>query len=127
MTMDKVFKLMILMFALVMQISFAKVQLILDDEIDFRQKQGVVNGKITYGNYSFQGIGNYNVDSKNSVLFEIDRLMNNGKVYTLTNKPAITRQLKNANAKMAKGQALTLQGENQREFQEFSQIVANAP
>ncbi|TLD95414.1 hypothetical protein LS71_008385 [Helicobacter jaachi] len=107
--------------------SSAAISLITDDDIMFRSKEGVLNGKIAYDNFSFQAIGTYKVDSKKNVTFEIDRLMNNGKIYTLMSKPKLTRKLKDSNTKLPKGQNLSLSGENQKEFQEFAQIVANAP
>lgn len=121
--MKKIFFSIFVLFGFASQ-AFADLSLILDDEINFKSKKGVVNGKIAFGNVAFQGIGNFTVDKNNKATIKVDRLMNNGKIYSLKNIPKFTKVLKNKKIKLPKGTTITLKGEKQEEMKELASKAA---
>lgn len=107
-----------------LSLAYAKIEIALEDEISFRNASGTLTANITYDNQKMQGIGTYRVNNK-KVIFSIDRLSQNGRLFTLKQPPSIVRQLKSENAKLPKGSLITLKGENPNEFKEFATILQN--
>lgn len=107
-----------------LSLAYAKIDITLEDEISFRNASGTLTANITYDNQKMQGIGTYRVNNK-KVVFSIDRLSQNGRLFTLKQPPSIVRQLKSENAKLPKGSLITLKGENPNEFKEFATILQN--
>lgn len=117
-------KKVILVLVSALSLAYAKIDIALEDEISFRNASGTLTANITYDNQKMQGIGTYRVNNK-KVVFSIDRLSQNGRLFTLKQPPSIVRQLKSENAKLPKGSLITLKGENPNEFKEFATILQN--
>lgn len=101
----------------------ANIDIILEDEINFANSQGVLNAMVTSNNQTFQALGTYKVGKDLKVIFEVDRLMKGQKLSMLDKKPKVTRRINSTNAKLAKGTKLTLKGENKKEFKDFAEQV----
>ena len=101
----------------------ANIDIILEDEINFANAQGVVSANVIYNKQTFQALGTYKMSKDLKVVFEVDRLMKGQKLSILDKKPRVTKRLNNANTKLPKGTKLTLKGENQKEFREFAEQV----
>lgn len=114
-------------FALLLSVSLvnADVNLIIDEDIFFKNKQGNFSGKLAYQNQAWQAIGNYKVNQENKVLLSIDRLSSGGRIYELKQKISTLRQLKSTNTKLPKGANVIFKGENEAELRDFSKIVEN--
>lgn len=114
-------------FGLIFSVSLvnADVNLIIDEDIFFKNKQGNFSGKLAYQNQAWQAIGNYKVNQENKVLLIIDRLSSGGKIYELKQKISTLRQLKSTNTKLPKGANVIFKGENETELRDFSRIVEN--
>ena len=114
-------------FALLLSVSLvnADVNLIIDEDIFFKNKQGNFSGKLAYQNQAWQAIGNYKVNQENKVLLTIDRLSSGGRIYELKQKISTLRQLKSTNTKLPKGANVIFKGENEAELRDFSKIVEN--
>lgn len=117
-------KKLLLVLVSALSLAYAKIDITLEDEISFRNASGTLTANITYDNQKMQGIGTYRVNNK-KVIFSIDRLSQNGRLFTLKQPPSIVRQLKSENAKLPKGSLITLKGENPNEFKEFATILQN--
>lgn len=117
-------KKLLLVLVSALSLAYAKIDITLEDEISFRNASGTLTANITYDNQKMQGIGTYRVNNK-KVVFSIDRLSQNGRLFTLKQPPSIVRQLKSENAKLPKGSLITLKGENPNEFKEFATILQN--
>ncbi len=117
-------KKLLLVLVSALSLAYAKIDITLEDEISFRNASGTLTANITYNNQKMQGIGTYRVNNK-KVVFSIDRLSQNGRLFTLKQPPSIVRQLKSENAKLPKGSLITLKGENPNEFKEFATILQN--
>lgn len=117
-------KKLLLVLVSALSLAYAKIEIALEDEISFRNASGTLTANITYDNQKMQGIGTYRVNNK-KVIFSIDRLSQNGRLFTLKQPPSIVRQLKSENAKLPKGSLITLKGENPNEFKEFATILQN--
>lgn len=114
-------------FGLIFSVSLvnADVNLIIDEDIFFKNKQGNFSGKLAYQNQAWQAIGNYKVNQENKVLLTIDRLSSGGRIYELKQKISTLRQLKSTNTKLPKGANVIFKGENEAELRDFSKIVEN--
>lgn len=117
-------KKLLLVLVSALSLAYAKIDITLEDEISFRNASGTLTANITYDNQKMQGIGTYRVNNK-KVVFSIDRLSQNGRLFTLKQPPSIVRQLKSENAKLPKGSLITLKGENPNELKEFATILQN--
>lgn len=106
-------------------VSNANIDIILEDEINFANSQGVLNAMVTSNNQTFQALGTYKVSKDLKVVFEVDRLMKGQKLSMLDKKPRVTRKLNSTNAKLSKGTKLTLKGENKKEFRDFAEQIKN--
>ena len=114
-------------FGLIFSVSLvnADVNLIIDEDVFFKNKQGNFSGKLAYQNQAWQAIGNYKVNQENKVLLTIDRLSSGGRIYELKQKISTLRQLKSTNTKLPKGANVIFKGENEAELRDFSKIVEN--
>ncbi|MCI7484349.1 MAG: hypothetical protein MSA68_00105 [Helicobacter sp.] len=112
-------KRLILSLILFSSLNYASVEIILQDDIRFSNKEGVVNALINHNGNMINAYGNYKVNGNKKVLFSIDRLSKDGRPYTLKAKPSVIRELKSINTIMPKGSKLLLKGENPKEFNEF--------
>lgn len=106
-------------------VSNANIDIILEDEINFANSQGVLNAMVTSNNQTFQALGTYKVSKDLKVVFEVDRLMKGQKLSMLDKKPRVTRKLNSTNAKLPKGTKITLKGEDKKEFRDFAEQIKN--
>lgn len=101
----------------------ANIDVILEDEINFQNSQGLINGNVISNNQIFQALGTYKKDKNGRVIFEIDRLMKGQKLSLLDKKPRVTKQLKNPDAILTKGSKITFKGEDKKEFKKFAEQI----
>lgn len=118
-------KKLFLLIGLGLGVANANIDIILEDEINFANSQGVLNAMVTHNNQMFQALGTYRVGKDLKVVFEVDRLMKGQKLSLLDKKPRLTKKLNDANSKLAKGTKLTLKGENKKEFRDFAEQIKN--
>lgn len=113
--------------AILLYISLANadVNIIIEEDILFKNKQGLFSGKMTYQNQAWQAIGSYKVNAQNKVLLSIERFNNGGRLYELKARPSTLKQLKSLNTKLPKGSNVVFKGENEAELRDFAQIVNN--
>lgn len=103
----------------------ADVNIIIEEDILFKNKQGLFSGKMTYQNQAWQAIGSYKVNAQNKVLLSIERFNSGGRLYELKARPSTLKQLKSLNTKLPKGSNVVFKGENEAELRDFAQIVNN--
>lgn len=106
-----------------MNITYANIDIYLEDEINFTNSQGVVSANVMHSNQQFQAFGTYKLSKDLKVVFVIDRIMKGQKLSLLDKKPQVTKRIKDRNAKLPKGTKLTLKGENQKEFKDFAEQI----
>ncbi|WP_317371366.1 hypothetical protein, partial [Helicobacter canis] len=113
--------------AILLYISLANadVNIIIEEDILFKNKQGLFSGKMTYQNQVWQAIGSYKVNAQNKVLLSIERFNSSGRLYELKARPSTLKQLKSLNTKLPKGSNVVFKGENEAELRDFAQIVNN--
>lgn len=113
--------------AILLYISLANadVNIIIEEDILFKNKQGLFSGKMTYQNQAWQAIGSYKVNAQNKVLLSIERFNSSGRLYELKARPSTLKQLKSLNTKLPKGSNVVFKGENEVELRDFAQIVNN--
>ncbi|WP_334083466.1 hypothetical protein [Helicobacter typhlonius] len=112
---------MLLLFCI--NISYANIDIYLEDEINFTNSQGVVSANVMHSNQQFQAFGTYKLEKDLKVVFVIDRIMKGQKLSLLEKKPQVTKRIKSRNSKLVKGTKLTLKGENQKEFRDFAEQI----
>lgn len=116
-------KKLFLLIGLGLGVANANIDIILDEDINFANTQGVLSSSVVYNNQNFQAMGTYRVGKDLRVVFEIDRLIKGQKLSMLDKKPKVTKRLNDANSKLAKGTKLTLKGENKKEFRDFAEQI----
>ena len=99
------------------------IDIALQNELHFgNTPSGTLNGTIIYDSQQMQVIGSYKMKNK-KVVFKIEHLSANGRLYSLKQQPSITRMLKHENSKLLKGALLTFQNASPHEFSEFAKML----
>lgn len=99
------------------------IDIALQNELHFgNTPSGTLNGTIIYDSQQMQVIGSYKMKNK-KVVFKIEHLSANGRLYSLKQQPSITRILKHENSKLLKGALLTFQNASPHEFSEFAKML----